>query len=256
LDTRTLTRIVFDEHFTQTPVSIEDGALVWHPEGRYVGGTGDEFQLIVDVPVEGSPFTYALNMKNGVIDRRFGRDFPCGEFSYRITKKRKSLFGTGADHTLFEGTLAIGAPEQRRVMGRYMFLTRARCWDLSTGRMVNLEMPDTAGCLCNLQYQGNSVPAWEEIEYPEYIGDLYFYNQSAQDWQYFSDQDNPGFERINPVRVWIISEQLMILRTPDGEEAPLIDRLYNSIVNRKLELRQSILYKRLITPDYFEYRME
>ena len=254
-DKKTLTRIVFEEHFTQTPVSIEDGALVWHPEGRYVGGNGDEFQLIVDIPVEGSPFTYALDLKNGVIDRQFGRDFPYGEFSYRITKKRKSLFGTGADRILFEGALAIGAPEQRRVLRRYMYLTKARCWDLNTVRMINLEMPDTAGCLCNLQYQGNSVPPGENFEYPEYVGDLFFYNPSEHDWQYFNDQEKPGFEWINPVRVWLISEQLLILRTAEGE-APYIDRQYNTIVNRTLNLPAKVLNYRLILPDYFEYRME
>ena len=258
-DTRTLTRIVFEEYFTESPVSMENGALMWHPEDRYFGGKDDEFRLVLNVPGKNHPFNYSLNMKNGVVDRSLGLEYPCEEFNYtiiKITDQRKSLFGKNTDLALYQGTLATGTPEQRRVKGKYLYLTKARCWDWNVNRMVNLEMPGTAGCLCNLQYQGNSVPEWEAMEYPEYIGELYFYNQSAQDWQYFNDQDRPGFERINPVRVWIISEQMLILRTPDGEEAPLIDRQYNSIVNKKLDLPSTVLYNRIITPDYFEYRME
>lgn len=252
---RKLTEVVFEEYFTETPISVEDGVLTWHPENRYFGGSRDEFLLTIDVPVEGSPFTFALDLKNVVVDRQFGVDFPCGEFPYSIIKKRKSLFGAGSDRVMFEGTIAIGAAEQRRVIGKYLYLTRARCWDQNVNSMVNLEMPDTAGCLCNLQYQGNSVPSGESIEYPEYIGDLFFYNPSAQGWQYFNDQERVGFEYINPVHAWIISEQLMILRTVE-EEVPYIDRRYNTILNRTLNLPNNEQFHRLILPDYFEYRME
>ena len=254
-DARTLTKIVFEEYFTESPVSIENGALMWNPEGRYFGGTRDEFQLTVDVPVEGSPFVYALNLKNGAVDRQFGRDCPCGEFPFSVSKKCKALFGAPADRVLFEGMLAIGAPEQRRVLGKYLYLTKARCWDENTGMIVNLEMPDTAGCLCNLQFQGNSIPSGEDFEYPEYIGELYFYNPSVQNWQYFNNQDNPEFELINPVRVWIVSEQWIILKTVE-EEVPYIDRQYATIVNRRLNLPKKMQNYRLILPDYFEYRME
>lgn len=110
--TRELTRIAFEEHFTESPVFIEDGMLTWRPVGRYVGGDRDEFQLILDVPGEESPFSYSLNVKSSVFDRLFVRDYPCGEFPFRIIKKSRGLFGAGSDRVLFEGTLTTGAPEQ------------------------------------------------------------------------------------------------------------------------------------------------
>lgn len=255
-DAKTLTKIVFEEHFTESPVSIENGAVVWNPEGKYAGGAGDEFRLSIEIP-EGDPFVYAVDMKNGVIDRQFGRDYPCGEFPFRVIKKRRALFGTAADRVLFEGMLATGAPEQRRVSGKCLYLTKARCWDIEHNRMVNLEMRDKVDCLCNLQFQGNSVPpaSGESFEYPEYVGELYFYNFAVQDWQYFNDQDNREFELINPVRVWIISEQMIILKTAE-EEAPYIDRQYATIINRRLVLPKNVQQSRLILPDYFEYHME
>ena len=157
--------------------------------------------------------------------------------------------------------LAIGAPEQRRVYGKSLYLTSARIWDQPEGKMINLKMPDWAGCLCDLKYQGKSIPFGEnsddddDSEYPEYIGDLYFYNSSVQKWQYFNGQDRDGFELINPVHVWIISEQMLILRTAE-DEVPYIDRKYSTIVNRTLNLPKNELKHRLILPDYFEYRME
>ena len=254
-DTKLLTKIAFEEYFTESPVSVEEGSLMWRPEGKYVGGSGDEFQLVLEVPVEGSHFTYALDTRNATVDRRFGRDFPCGEFPFKVTKKSRSLFGAGGDRTLFEGLLAIGAPEQRGVLGKCLYLTRARCWDINVNRMVLLEMPQTAGCLCNLQFIGYSTPSGEAVDYPEYVGELYFYNPAAQDWQYFNDLERDGFETINPAHVWILSEQLIILRQAD-EEAPCIDRQYNSIVNRTLELPNHVLKYRIIPVDYFEYHME
>ena len=254
-ETRILTKIAFEEYFTESPVSIEDGALIWRPEAKYVGGEKDDFQLIVDVPVEIGPFCYALSMRSEEIDRRFGQDFPCGEFPFRVIKNSRALFGVSVEHVVYEGMLAIGAPEQRCVLGKYLFLKRARCWDITLNRMVIIEMPETAGCICNLRFLGYSIPEWERVEYPEYVADLYFYNVQAQKWQYFNDLEKEGFECINPVHVWIISEQMLIMTTVDNE-AVMIDQQYNSIVNRMLNLPNDIVKKRIILPDYFEYRME
>lgn len=254
-DRRELTRIAFEEYFTESPVSIEDGMLTWHPTGRYVGGDRDEFQLILDVPGEEFPFSYSLNVKGGVFDRLFVRDYPCGEFPFRIIKRSRNLLGAGADRVLFEGTLTTGAPEQRRVLGKCLKLTRARCWDQNENRMANLDMADTAGVLLRIQFQGYSIPSGESIEYPEYVGDLYFHIPAEKEWQMFNDREKPGFEWINPVRVWIISDQLLILRTAEGE-APYIDRQYNSIILRSLHLSGDQLKRRRIRPDYFAYRME
>jgi len=254
-DRRILTQIVFEEYFTESPVCLEGGELLWQPEGRYVGGLNDRFKLIIDVPAENGPFEYAVGRKNEVADRQFGRDFPCGEFPLQVIKEQKSLFTASAKRTLYEGILAIGQPEQRRVQGKCLYLERARCWDMGLHKMAILDLPQTAGCLCDMEFQGYSIPSGEELEYPEYTGILYFYNHNTQQWQHFNDQDRDGYECINPVHVWIISPRMLILHTV-YEEAVMIDRQYSSIVNRSLGISTDVQRHRILLPDYFEYSME
>lgn len=254
-DIKALTRIAFREYFTGSPVCLEGDSLMWRPESVYIGGDKDEFRLVVDVPADESPYTYAVGVKNETADKSFGQAFPCGEFPYKVVKKQRSLFGAGADRVLFEGVLTNGAAEQRSVLNKLFYLTKARCWDTNLKKMIILGMPETAGCLCNLQFKGYSEPAGESIEYPEYVGDLYFYDVAKQKWQRFNDRDRRGYEYINPVHAWIISDHMVIITTVT-EDGILFDREYCNIVNQTLLLPRAVEQYRILFVDYFEYRKE
>lgn len=254
-DMQVLTRIVFEEYFTESPVSVENQLLMWKPTQKYIGGEKDEFLLYIDVPLDNSPYTYALNTKDAVASKLFFQDFPYGVFPYRIMKCSKGLFSGKKERLLHEGVLTVGEPEQWALDGKALYLDRARCWDMNTNKHVNIDLPKSAGCLIDFKYIGYSIPAGEDISYPEYEATLYFYDLRSERWIPFSSSDRGDYERINPVHIWIVSPKLLILATVDGE-AVMLDRNYNSIVNRSLELPREIERVRIIIPDYFEYSEE
>lgn len=251
-DVRILTKIVFEECFTDSPVFADGDVLMWTPENKYIGGEKDEFFLNITVPSQDEPYTYALGTKDAVVSKLIFKDFPYGVFPYQVMKKSKGLFFSNKEKLLYEGVLTLGEQEQWALDGKALYLKRARCWDMNTDRNINLDMPDSAGCLVDFRYIGYSVPSGEEIAYPEYEATLYFYDQRGERWLPFNDRDRDGYERINPVHIWIISPKLLMLETVDGE-AVILDRNYNSIINRELFLPREIERTRLILPDYFEY---
>ena len=252
-DLQVLSRIAFREYFTESPVSVENDMPMWKPVQKYIGNEKDEFILDIDVPFDNSPYTYVLGLKDAVIDKLLFEDFPYGEFPYRVKKRSKGLFSANKEQLLYEGKLTIGEPEQWALDGKALYLDRARCWDMNTNRLVNIDLPKSAGCLIDFKYIGYSVPAGEEVPYPEYEATLYFYDQRGERWLPFNSTDRDDYECINPVHIWIVSPKLLMLTTV-YEEAVMLDRKYNSIVNRTLSREEERV--RVILPDYFEYSEE
>ena len=72
----------------------------------------------------------------------------------------------------------------------------------------------------------------------------------------FSFRNSDGFEAINPVRVWIVNEHLLVLHcaTDDGVQ---LDNQDSTLINRDptCYLSKEEQFERLETPDYFQYEI-
>lgn len=70
----------------------------------------------------------------------------------------------------------------------------------------------------------------------------------------FNSKPSNDFELVNPVKVWIVNEHLLILRCTT-EDAVYVDKDFSTIVNRNpaTYMSKAEQHHRLKTPDYFKY---
>ena len=254
LDKRLLTTIILKEQFLSCPVLFEDDTLKWQPEGKYMGNPKDTFTLRIETGNGNEPCTYSLDDKNTIVSKLFAKDFGDGEYSYHILMKKASVFKR-SETILYEGSFIIGQKEQWKVKGKKLLLKEARCWEHTTGQMVVVPFAFNNICIRYLDFKGYGIPEVganiEEV--PQYEAELCFYDYNKQRWQPFSTLENERYECVNPVRVWLINDHMLMLKTAE-EEAVLINKNRCSIVNKKLPNQEA--YQYVILPDFFEYRIE
>ena len=70
----------------------------------------------------------------------------------------------------------------------------------------------------------------------------------------FNSKPSNDFELVNPAKVWIVNEHLLILRCTT-EDAVYVDKDFSTIVNRNPDtyMSKAEQHHRLKTPDYFKY---
>lgn len=247
-----LTDIVFEEGFTQSPLRMEDGMLLWEPEGKYTGGKDTEFMLEIDVP-DGDPFVYALGRKKEIVEKEFPYSF--GMFMCRVLLQKKTVF-TQRKKLLWRETLNVGDPNEWRFDGKYVLLKQARCWNMDGDRYERIPLAENVLMLTDFQYCGMSCPNGEAEDMPEYQAWLSFYDFHIQNWRYFNDDEySEEYELINPVRIWLVSDTMMVLLSASGD-AVYVDKRYASVVNRKLMINYDEARMRLCNPDYLIYSTE
>ena len=109
------------------------------------------------------------------------------------------------------------------------------------------------GILTNLDYQGTTVASGETMPAPCYSATLFFISSTGRRIPFNSKPSN-DFELVNPVKVWIVNEHLLILRCTT-EDAVYVDKDFSTIVNRNpaTYMSKDEQHHRLKTPDYFKY---
>lgn len=90
---------------------------------------------------------------------------------------------------------------------------------------------------------------------PHYTATLYFEDGYGRRWPFNSSPIAKEFELVNPVHVWLVNDQLLLLLCHDEEGGGVyIDTRYGTIVNRTVP--REIGKRVLDTPDYFEYTVK
>jgi hypothetical protein len=249
--------IAFREHFYKAPFTIEDGKLLWKIEGNFIGDADSRFSVELYEHDRNKQFAiYTLLNKDEIVERNFPFEF--GEFPYRVSVLKTSLFSKSKAELIYDGKLVLGDPNQWRFVNKRIALTKARCWVLELNSYQNVMLLDVAGHLSNFRYLGMRCPNGENEVLPEYEASLsYIDRTSLRCCAFNSDENSNEYEWINPVHIWPVSDSLLILLAA-SEEAVYVDKQFRTIANRTPELYLSHDQQkmRLQIPDYFEYDLE
>lgn len=248
-----LTDIAFVPRFLQPPLELEGNRLLWRGEGTFLGDAGGRFTLELDLPGGTRTFQAAVG-EDKVLEEPFS--CPDGRYAYRVLQKSGSVFASGPAKTLYWGELLVGDADAFRFRDREIHVRNALCWDFDREALKSVEMRDGCGVLCGLTYAGVGCPPWEEVSMPHYTATLYFEDARGQRHPFNGNPHSKGYELVNPVHVWLVNGQLLILQCHDEDGSGVyIDTRYNTIVNRSLDgtVPRKVQQRILDTPDYFEY---
>ena len=247
---RKITTIACKPTFAAPPIEIIDSTLHWQPEGNYVGDPESTFQVEVQRP-GGSIDTYATSTESTALANT--SSYALGNYSYQVFLKKKSLFSGGMNELIFKGSYCVGNPLEWLYDGKELIIGDALYWDFETETLKALLMKYGCGILTNLDYQGTTVASGETMPAPCYSATLSFISSTGRRIPFNSKPSN-DFELVNPVKVWIVNEHLLILRCTT-EDAVYVDKDFSTIVNRNpaTYMSKAEQHHRLKTPDYFKY---
>ena len=247
---RKITTIVCKPTFATPPIEVIDNALRWQPEGNYVGDSESTFQVEVQCP-DGSIDSYATSTESTTLAST--SSYALGNYSYQVFLKKKGLFSSGMNEFVFKGSYCVGNPLEWLYDGKELIIGDALYWDFETEALKALLMKYGCGILTNLDYQGTTVASGETMPAPCYSATLSFISSTGRHIP-FNSKPSKEFELVNPVKVWIVNEHLLILRCTT-EDAVYVDKDFSTIVNRNPATYMSKIerYQRLKIPDYFKY---
>ena len=243
--------VIFKPMFVKDPLIVEDGALHWRYEENYYGPKSASFQ--VNLSHNGALFaTYTQIEKDEVIEKSF--PFDHGYFTYTVSLEGKSIFGSSIEE-IYQGKFTLGSPDMLRFTNHNIDLTFAVCWNDKERKSMDIPLFEKAARISHITHIGNSIPSGEDSLYPEYQGCLSFFNNKSKTWQSFNSIESYGnFELINPVKFWVINDNILILHscTDDGL---YFDKFKNQIINRDpySYMIHSEILEYVDVPDYFRY---
>ena len=153
-----------------------------------------------------------------------------------------------------DGEVVIGDENEFRFCGKELHLFAALFWSFKSDRLEIQSIRPGTAILTKLRYLGNSIPSGESIELPGYEAVLSFERKDGERVLFNFSEDSKEYEWINPVRVWIVNERRLILRTVT-EDAMYFDTANVCLMNRRPEriMTKAAQKLRLQTPDYYDY---
>ena len=248
-----ITEIAFESVFLYEPLEISDGVLTWRVTGNYIGESGSRFSIVC-VGSDGNKLHFQASDQDKMLVE--GGGLSDGRYLYQVSLKSRSVFSAGTEKVLFNGEFFVGDPMEFAFLNQEIYIREALCWDFEKDALKSVIMRDECAILCDFIYRGTTIASGEVIPAPEYTACLYFTDYQTGRRFPFSSRASREYEQINPVHVWIVNEHLLILHcaTEDGVQ---IDNHFSTIVNRNPDsiMNRSEQYKRLETPDYFEYEV-
>lgn len=243
--------VIFKPIFLRSPLIVEGSVLYWRYKENYFGPKPANFQ--VKLYRNSTLFAiYSQIGKDEVIERSL--PYEHGYFSYQIFFERGSMFNTALEE-IHQGDFTLGSPDMLRFTNHNIDLSFAVCWDEKGKKSTDVSLFENAARIFGIAYIGNSIPSGEEAQYPEYQGNLCFLNSNSGTWQHFnSKESNVNFELINPVKFWIINDNILILHTCT-DDGLYFDKFKNQIINRDpySYIMNSEIAARVDVPDYFRY---
>lgn len=245
-----ITDIIFRARFNAAPLYVEERKLRWQAEENYIGDSESRFVILFKKP-DGTEARFEAGTTDAVLTED---EFPDGLYAYSVFLKPQSVFSSRLGEPIYEGSLFIGDFREIAFDNKELRLYEARCWNWREKKYETMSLRPGCGVLRDFAYQGMSVASGEEESAPEYAATLYYTVKNGRLLP-FSDRENAKFDPINPVKVWIVNEHLLILlcSTDDGI---YLDRQSASIFKWKPDILHSDEQtRRLETPDYFSYQI-
>lgn len=243
------TWVVFEPKFTEPPVEYREDALLWQPEGRFIGDSESRFRIMISGKREE---LFSGDENPGQLSPV--KEWDHGRYLCQVYQKNKGLFSREPEKLVWESDLVIGDEYEFRFEGQTINLKAAIYWDLQSDALKSMEMQPSAGILQGITFVGTSVPSGEVLSLPEYRAELLFETSDGRRIPFNSDESRSEFEWINPVKLWIVNEHRLILSAPT-EDAVYFDTRFATILNKNPDkiMNRTAQKNRLKTPDYFEY---
>ncbi len=245
-----LTQVVLRPSFVEPPFEI-DGDLLWAPEGRFFGDPNARFRVILS-----GKSVHIFELGSARENLRGERELEHGYYHYEIYLKTGGLFSRVVEKKLLDGEILYGNEQEFRYQGKEFHLSSALYWNFERDCLELQSVGPGAAILTRLSYLGESIPSGETIALPEYEAALCFEMPDGRRIPFNAREDSVEYELVNPVRVWIVNERRLILRTVT-EDALYFDTGNASLMNRRPERVMSRMAQRLRlqTPDYYDYEV-
>lgn len=244
------TTIVFNPMFLGEPVKKCEGMLTWSPAADFIGPANAQFRL--ELRSKKASRTILLGESDGPLP---GTDeLPNGRYTYKVFLRPRGLFSR-EEPLLYAGSCVVGDENKFRFEGKELRLQSAICWNGLSEELETVELRENAGILEDMIFQGITRPYADDetILLPEYEATLCYEKKDGSRKAFGSDEASDEYEWINPVKVWVVSETRLIVRTPLNELVYL-DKAKHTILSHDPDriLSRAEQRKRLRNPDYFD----
>lgn len=235
--------IAFKPFFETVPILAEKDILYWFAEENYIGARNSKFELIICRGNE-----EIMCYKLGCTDEMIPTDSPLedGMYSYTVFKESSRFFRDLEE--IMCGQFIIGNPALLRFDNLAIIVTEAI---IDNDR---LKLNHTSGIITGLQYKGELGLNGEILRYPCYEGYLQYkhdgriYPYATRDYE----RNEIYHEQINPIKLWVINEYIISLRTP-LDDGLYVNKHWKSITDRipPRSCGQSSYYN----PDYYAFKI-
>ena len=218
--------IAFKPFFKSIPIVEESDALLWYAGDNFIGSDRSEFKLsIMQQDIEVGLYTLNSTDNEAVLDKHFSN----GSYSFVVYMKKPGFFNSMFEE-LHSGTFVVGDPAQYRFANNAIIVTEA------ITESYKHPLNYASGIIVNLKYKGKHFLNGEVQPYPLYEGQLMFKHKDTGKLhpyatEDFVDKKGRQREQINPVKVWIINDYTLSLRSPT-DDGLYIYKSLNSITDR------------------------
>ena len=238
--------IAFEPYFQMPPLRIENGILLWLVERNFVGDSNTEFELqIQHKGVDCGKYKFGcidelLELPNEMCD---------GVYHYTICAKKPGFFSKY--EPLTTGHFIIGEHTQFWFDDCAIVVTEAILENDC------LPLNQSSGIITKLRYAGEQYLNGETQHYPCYEGTLLYKHDGRLRPYATADYERNGkhHEQVNPVKVWVINEFTISLRTP-VDDGLYVHKGWKSITDRKPPNKtMGLSADNWFNPDYYHYKV-
>lgn len=235
--------IAFKPFFKSPPLLVEKDALYWCAEDNYIGAADSMFKLRI-YRGKKEIMRHACGRTDEIIP--LNKLLEDGVYNYTIFKKTSGLFG--GSEKFINDQFIIGNPALFRFENCAVIVTEA----IIDGERVQLKQ--ASGIITWLKYLGELGLNGESLHYPCYEGLLqYKYEGRLRPYATKEYEYNGIFrEQLNPVKLWIINEYTISLRTP-WDDGLYVNKRLASITDRTPS--RGFGENDYCNPDYYAFKI-
>ncbi|MCL1878951.1 MAG: hypothetical protein FWF80_08830 [Defluviitaleaceae bacterium] len=238
--------IAFEPFFQRPPLCVENGVLRWSVEDNFIGDASTEFEVHIQHRSNDCG-KYKLGCNDESLD--FQDAPPDGVYYYAIHAKQPGFFSK-YEH-LVSDRFVIGDFDNFRFDGCAVIITEA------ITENDCLPLNHFSGIIKGLRYIGEQYLNGETQHYPCYEGKLFYkYNGKLRIYATADyERDGKYHEQINPVKMWVVNEFTISLRTP-ADDGLYVHKGWSSITDRKPPTKiMKLSAENWDTADYYHYKV-
>ena len=196
---------------------MEKGKIIWQPEHLFIGKADTIFTIELYDANKQSLATLSASTQNTEIScPSLVND---GWISCEVSIIEDGLFSSGKK-TIFKKTIPLGNKDSFRFTGKTLHLENYRYYDFRSKQVIRRKLNEFTGFLCDITFTGEyTSPQYGMNKYPKYTAVLLFY--AMRSGKYIPYKFIKDGEGINPVFVWRLPNDTLMISPSDDEEGSL-----------------------------------